>query len=120
MADVHALPQLTPNITGRPDQSEIRFRGGGFVVKSHKRGVGIIGFVVLLGLWEVSVRAGWINPVFLPSVTDVMAALWRLVVSGDLWVHLRASLMRLALGWSLGTSLGILLGFCIGVWSLAR
>jgi NitT/TauT family transport system permease protein len=119
MANVHALPQRGLNVAGRSDLRDIPFRGGGFVFTPHK-GVGVIGFIVLLTLWEVSVRAGWVNAIFLPSVSDVLAALWQLTISGDLWLHLRASLMRFSLGWLLGTSAGILLGFCIGVWSLAR
>jgi ABC-type nitrate/sulfonate/bicarbonate transport system permease component len=119
MADVHALPQRGMDAVGRSGLRDIPFRGGGFVVKSHK-GVGVIGFVVLLTLWEVSVRAGWISPIFLPSVSDVLKALWSMAVSGDLWLHLRASLMRFSVGWALGTSAGVLVGFCIGVWSLAR
>ena len=119
MANVHVLPQPTANVATRSDLTEIPFRGGGFVFRSHK-GVGVIGFIVLFGLWELAVRAGWVSPVFLPSVSDVAFALWHLAASGDLWLHLRASLMRFAAGWGLGTSAGILVGFCIGVWSLAR
>lgn len=119
MADVHALPRSAANIAGRPELVEVPFRGGGFIAHSHK-GVGITGFVVLLSLWEISVRTGWVNPIFLPSVSDVAKALWQLAASGDLWLHLRASLMRFAMGWGLGTTAGILVGFCIGVWSLAR
>lgn len=119
MADVHVLPQRGQGAGEASELRDIKFRGGGFVFSSHK-GVGIIGFIVLLALWEGAVQAGWVTAVFLPPVSDVIAALWQLAASGDLWLHLRASLMRFALGWSLGTSAGILLGVCIGVWSLAR
>jgi len=119
MADIHALPQSTLGLPDRPKLAEIPFRGGGFTVRSHK-GAGIIGFVVILGLWEISVRAGWISPVLLPAASDVLLALWNLAASGELWRHLQASLARFAMGWSLGTAAGVLVGFCIGVWSLAR
>lgn len=118
MADVQA-PQPTADVAGPSGLTEIPFRGGGFIVTSTK-GAGVVGFIILLSLWEVSVRAGWVSIVFLPPVSDVATALWRLAVSGDLWLHLRASLIRFSLGWALGTSAGILLGVSIGVWSLAR
>ncbi len=118
MANIDALPSAL-GATARPGLNEIPFRGGGFVVKSHK-GVGVIGFILILALWEISVRAGWINPIFLPAASDVLAALWKLAASGELWLHLQASLMRFAIGWSLGTTAGVIVGFGIGVWSLAR
>ena len=102
MANIDALPSAL-GATARPGLNEIPFRGGGFVVKSHK-GVGVIGFILILALWEISVRAGWINPIFLPAASDVLAALWKLAASGELWLHLQASLMRFAIGWSLGRS----------------
>ncbi len=40
--------------------------------------------------------------------------------SGELWVHLGASLQRLAIGWSLGTVCGIGLGFIVGLVAVAR
>ncbi len=63
MADVHVLPQPVGTVAGRTGLTEISISGGGFIFQSHK-GVGVIGFVVLFGLWEVSVRAGWVNRCF--------------------------------------------------------
>ena len=105
-------------IPGEPVR-DVPFRGGGFTVVP-KRGAALIGFVVLIALWEVSVRFGWISPIFLPSPASIIEAFYELVATGRLWLHISESLRRLLIGWALGTSGGLALGFAIGVWSLSR
>ena len=97
----------------------MRFRGRGFVVV-HYRAASWVAFLLIIVLWEISVRRRWINDLFLPAPSSVMQMLWELLASGTLWLHLKSSLMRLAVGWVMGTSVGILVGFSIGIWSLAR
>src|SRR5208282_3045508 len=48
------------------------------------------------------------------------AALYRLAADGTLWVHLSASLVRIAGGWSLGTACGLGIGLAMGIFSAAR
>jgi len=98
---------------------DVPFRGGGFVVVP-KRGAAIVAFVLLIALWEVSVRFGWISPIFLPSPGSIVAAFYELVANGTLWKHIGQSLHRLAIGWVLGTTTGLGFGFAIGIWSLSR
>jgi ABC-type nitrate/sulfonate/bicarbonate transport system permease component len=95
----------------------VPFRGRGFVVV-HYRAASWAAFVLLILLWEIAVRQRWISPLFLPAPSSVVEALWDLAVTGTLWLHLKASLMRLAVGWALGTTVGILFGFSIALWSL--
>jgi NitT/TauT family transport system permease protein len=102
-----------------PAGTQVRFRGRGFVVV-HYRLASWIAFLLIILLWELSVRRGWISELFLPSPSSVMTMLWDLTASGTLWLHLKASLMRLSVGWAMGTTAGILIGFSIGIWSLAR
>jgi ABC-type nitrate/sulfonate/bicarbonate transport system permease component len=97
----------------------VPFRGRGFVVV-HYRAASWAAFVLLILLWEIAVRQRWISPLFLPAPSSVVEALWDLAVNGTLWLHLKASLMRLAVGWVLGTTVGILFGFSIALWSLSR
>ena len=98
---------------------EVRFRGGGFVLTA-RRGAALASFAALIVLWEAACRLGWISPVFLPSPEAVGLALYDLIVSGRLWLHLGQSLSRIAAGWSLGTACGLAAGFAIGIWSLSR
>src|SRR5690606_4720712 len=46
--------------------------------------------------------------------------LWQLAASGDLWIHTRATLMRVALGFGLGTLAGTLIGALAGYSGLTR
>ncbi len=101
------------------DSRRVPFRGRGFTVRIY-RGAGLIGFVVILSLWELSVRTGVISPLFLPPVSAVATSLYNMAISGDLWLNLKPSLLRIASGWVIGTTAGIIIGFTIGTWSIAR
>ena len=75
---------------------------------------------VLLALWEMAVRAGWISRTFIASPAEIIVQLQNLLLSGELWLHLGASLRRLLIGWGLGSALGIMIGLMIGLSRVAR
>ena len=76
---------------------------------------------ILIALaWEGACRTGLVAPNLLPAPSAVGLALWRLAVTGDLWLHLGATCWRLALGFVLGTAFGTVLGAVTGTSSLAR
>ncbi len=101
------------------ERRPVAFRGGGFS-PVPVRGAAAVVFFMLLALWEISVRRGWISPIFLPAPSAVLAALGDLWQAGTLWRHISESLVRLAGGWTLGTMAGLAAGLSIGVWSLGR
>ncbi len=101
------------------DKKQVPFRGGGFAPKKV-RFAGLAVFAVILILWELGTRSGFITPLVLPKPSEAFGALVELVRSGLLVKHLSASLVRLIAGWSLGVSLGVALGIAIGLFSLAR
>jgi ABC-type nitrate/sulfonate/bicarbonate transport system permease component len=74
----------------------------------------------LVGLWQLGASAGLIKSLFLPPPAAICVALWHLAVSGELWRHLSASLMRLGIGWVSGTIFGIGMGLAVGLWSALR
>lgn len=98
---------------------EVPFRGGGFVVQP-KPIYAWLTFAFLLVIWQVAISAGWLNPLFLPSPIAIFEALSRLVSSGDLWVHLSASLGRIGAGWLIGSALGLIVGLAVGLQSVFR
>jgi NitT/TauT family transport system permease protein len=98
---------------------EVAFRGGGFLPKP-KQLHSWIAFTLVIALWQVSVSERWIDPVFLPSPVAICEALWALARSGDLWVNLSVSLMRIGSGWVIGTGLGLMIGVAMGLSSVAR
>lgn len=107
---------MADNVT---DARPVEFRGGGFAPKPI-RGLGPVVFIVLIVLWEIGSRTGVISALVLPAPSEAMGAMRDLWVSGELWLHMGASLQRLFLGWTAGTVLGITLGLCIGLFSSVR
>lgn len=110
-----ATAPVTPVATARP----VNFRGGGFAPKPH-RWVGLVVFVVLIGLAEWGTRTGFITSLTLPRPSDVLQTFRELYDSGLLWKHLFPSLSRLAVGALLGASAGIGVGILIGLFSYIR
>jgi ABC-type nitrate/sulfonate/bicarbonate transport system permease component len=97
----------------------VPFRAAGFSPRNHPwTGAATLAVVILI--WQAGSSTGLIPELFLPSPFAVGRALWRLVRSGDLWANLLASLLRLAVGWTLGTAIGITVGFAVGMFTLVR
>ena len=65
----------------------------------------LAGLVVLLELF---------NPIFLPGPWLVLGALVELATKGQLWIHLGATLERVAIGFGTGAALGVALGLAAG------
>jgi NitT/TauT family transport system permease protein len=97
----------------------IRFRGGGFAPLSN-RYAAWLAFAAVLIVWQGVCMAGWVSPLFLPSPAQIVTALWRLVVSGEIWPHLWASFIRIAGGWAVGTVAGLAVGLAMGLYTMAR
>jgi NitT/TauT family transport system permease protein len=74
---------------------------------------GVIGVLLLAVLWEAAPRAGLVDPYFVSPLSDVGVAWWDLLVSGQLWTHLSASLLRSAGGFGLAVVTAIPLGAAI-------
>lgn len=67
-------------------------------------------WAVLLGLWEMAERAHLLNPLYMPSPSQVAAALGDLFGSGRIWPHLEATFAAALGGLAIGIVVGILLG----------
>ncbi|WP_298242857.1 ABC transporter permease [uncultured Bradyrhizobium sp.] len=97
----------------------VRFRGAGFVPASSRYG-GWIALALVIAVWQAAGSAGLVNALFLPTPAAIVRAIYQLAVSGALWQHLSASLLRIGVGWLLGTGAGVVVGFAIGLSRLAR
>lgn len=73
---------------------------------------GSLVFVVLL--WSFVCATGIVDAAFLPSPARVFATLFRMVVSGELWPHLFASVRRIVVAFGLAALVGFVLGTLIG------
>ncbi|MBR0785536.1 ABC transporter permease [Bradyrhizobium iriomotense] len=97
----------------------VRFRGAGFVPASSRFG-GWIALALVIAIWQAAGSAGLVNALFLPTPSAIARAIYQLAISGALWQHLSASLLRIGVGWVLGTVAGVAVGFAIGLSRLAR
>ena len=97
----------------------VRFRGAGFVPASSRYG-GWVALALVIAIWQAAGSFGLVNSLFLPAPSAILRAIYQLAVSGALWQHLSASLLRIGVGWLLGTAAGIAVGFAIGLSRLAR
>lgn len=69
----------------------------------------------LLGLWFLGAAQGWISPQVLPPPQFVWETLRDLALSGELWLHVSASLLRVLVGFAAGALLGLALGSAMGL-----
>src|SRR5690348_8145677 len=72
--------------------------------------------VLLLVLWEVAVRRGWLDHSFFPAPTAMIAVMWEDLTSGKLTNDALASFQRFATGLLIGSVLGIALGLFMAIW----
>ena len=113
--DRTVLPPTDASAEPRP----VEFRGGGFTPRVGRYS-GWIALLLVIGLWQLAGSAALVNPLFLPPPSAIALAIYKLAISGALWQHLSASIMRIGSGWILGTIAGVAVGFAIGLSSLAR
>lgn len=81
--------------------------------RSVRAGLGLAAF---FGFWQVVSSIGLVDDFLLPSPVAVAEALWVLAVDGSLWIHLGASLQRVAIGFLLACIAGLALGLVCGWW----
>lgn len=67
--------------------------------------------LLVAALWEIVARAAWVQPLFLPPLSGVLASFPQLVATGEIGGPLLASLYRAAAGLALAMTIGITLGF---------
>lgn len=100
-------------------QNIVVFRGAGFI-SGTRRWAPWLAFALIIAAWEGASRLGWLPSLFMPAPSEVMAALYDLLVDGKLPVHVAASLKRILSGWILGSIAGITVGLIMGIFVLAR
>jgi NitT/TauT family transport system permease protein len=69
-----------------------------------------LALLLLLALWEAAGRAGMLNPLYLPSPSQIGAALYELFSDGRIWPHLEATFTAALGGLALGIAVGVVLG----------
>ena len=71
--------------------------------------------LLLLALWELATRAGWLNKLFFPPPSSIVGTLRLLWARGIVQDALGATLVRLLLGFAAGAIPAVLLGLVLGL-----
>ncbi len=83
----------------------------------------VLGVLLPIGLalgWEGAVAAGWASGRLLPPPSRVLATLYGLARTGELWGHVGATLARVLAGFGIGAAAGIAAGALSGTSAFAR
>jgi ABC-type nitrate/sulfonate/bicarbonate transport system permease component len=84
------------------------------------RASGVALVLVLLGLWEGSVRSGLVESANWPAFSAVLASLFRDIVDGELPTVIGSTLWRMARGYAIGCAIAVPLGCAIALFRPAR
>lgn len=69
-----------------------------------------ITLAVVLVIWQAAGHAGMLNPLFMPTPSQIIKALFELFASGSIWPHLEATFAAALGGLVIGITVGIVLG----------
>jgi ABC-type nitrate/sulfonate/bicarbonate transport system permease component len=86
------------------------------MLKESVLGRQILAILILLAAWEILPRCGVVNPLFIPPLSVVLAALRDINASGELLTHTVISLQRAFFGFSVAVLVGLPLGLLLGGW----
>ncbi|MDO5632737.1 MAG: ABC transporter permease subunit [Paracoccus sp. (in: a-proteobacteria)] len=102
-------------LTATPPRLSLRLR-----LRLPRAAIGWVMPVAILLAWEILARVGLIATHTLPAPSAVLAAGWRLALSGQLAEHIGISAGRAAAGLAIGGSIGFALGLANGLSRLSR
>ncbi|MDR2141983.1 MAG: ABC transporter permease [Deltaproteobacteria bacterium] len=70
-------------------------------------------FIIII-LWEIFPKFGWIDPFLLPAFSDVVSGFYTLLKTGEFFKHFNVSIIRISCGFFGGLALAIPLGVFMG------
>lgn len=84
------------------------------IEKNVSKWVSVMTVGCLIILWELVCRSGVVSELFLPAPTAILLTGWDMVMSGELLVNAKASIVRIVIGFLVGSMTGIVLGLLLG------
>ncbi|MGO1410310.1 MAG: ABC transporter permease, partial [Microbacterium sp.] len=84
-------------------------------LKTRDLGLAIATPILLLTLWEIAAQTGLIDSRLYSPPSAIGIRGWEMVASGDLWIHVGATIARLAVGFIAGSAAGIVVGLLMGL-----
>lgn len=76
--------------------------------------------LLIVLVWEILSRTGFVAANVLPAPSEVVAAFWRVLLSGELLRNIGISTWRALTGFAIGGSIGFALGLANGLSALSR
>lgn len=101
-----------------PPRASLSF--GALSAAGRDRLLGILSPVLLLALWEIAARTGFIDVRYFPAPSTIFDTLVKLAKSGELWTNTWASLQRLFWGFVVGGIPALVLGILMGLYRPLR
>jgi NitT/TauT family transport system permease protein len=74
----------------------------------------IIGFTILIVVWQTVIMIGNYEEALFPSPLKVGEGIWTLIANGTLFVHLKVSLIRFLIGYLSAAVTAVILGLILG------
>jgi NitT/TauT family transport system permease protein len=102
---------LPPVVTDAPPRARRR--------PSRRLVTSWLGVALLLLVWQIAPKLGWVDRTFLPPFSQVLHAWWDLAKSGELWADIKISMQRSLTGFGIAIGVGVPLGLLIGWYPLA-
>jgi len=81
---------------------------------------GWIAPALLVVIWQASASLGWLPDSVLPSPAAVVAAGWRLTLTGELPRNIEVSFLRAIAGLAVGGGIGFAFGLANGLWTVSE
>ncbi|MBH1966127.1 MAG: ABC transporter permease [Comamonadaceae bacterium] len=81
---------------------------------SWVRRVGPFTPLLLLVIWEICSRSGMLDTRFFPAPTSIVETLGKMMADGSLVTHVKATLLRIGVGFVMGAIPGVLFGLLLG------
>lgn len=78
-----------------------------------------LGIAGILVLWEIISSLNIVSPLFLPAPSAIVMTGWDMLLSGEIYDNLMASLFRIVIGYAIGAAFGILIGLILGFFKWA-
>jgi NitT/TauT family transport system permease protein len=75
-----------------------------------------IAIIIFLSFWEIAPRIGLADRMFIPPLSEIIVTGVRMLVSGNLLMHIGVSLRRALFGFIIAALVALPLGFLLGGW----
>ncbi|WP_246367281.1 ABC transporter permease [Paraliobacillus salinarum] len=81
--------------------------------KRHTRYMQLLLFLSFFILWELSSQFHWIDPLIFSSPSRIVSLLYENILNGNLWYHMRVTVLETIAGFFIGTIGGIIIAFLL-------